>query len=152
MPRSIVSQRAGALLSLLSMGLCAQPAAAARDHRLGQTGETRTAAFAGATFRIPFGRQADRPQTRLQLGLRSVSIDSQSAAPSRVRHVPAVEFGVDSRETGTLYLAGQSRADIERRLALRGNSTVTYVFGAALLVVGLIVITSLDDLGDSGAE
>lgn len=154
MPGTSASRRAAAALAaLISASLCAQPALAAQDQRLAPSTETRTAAFAGATFRAPFGgRQAARPQTRLQLGMRSISTDAQSAAPLRARHVPAVELGIAGRERGTLHLAGQSRADIERRLGVRGNSTVTYVFGAALLVVGLIVITSLDDLGDSGGE
>lgn len=155
MPKSPAPRRPAAapLAALMSLCLCAQPALAAQDQRIGQSAETRTAAFAGASVRLPFGgRQAARPQTHLQLGMRSISTDPQSAAPLRARNVPAVELGLGNRERFNLYLAGQSRADIERRLGVRGNSTVTYVFGAALLVVGLIVITSLDDLGDSGGE
>jgi len=148
MPTTNVTRRAGALLSLLATSLYAIPASAAEDRRSYQHEQSRRAAFAGASFRLDLGARASRPATRLQLGMRSVGGDRRSAGALDTRQVPVLELGIGGREKGDLFVAGQSTAEIEHRLRLTSgtSNTVWLVFGAALVVVGVIVITNLDGL------
>ena len=129
-----VIRRAGAVLSLVSMCLSAQPALAGTDHRGLENGESRRSAFAGAAFRVEFGARSRPPSTRLQLGMRSVAGDSQSAF--NTRHVPVLEIGMGGRQNGTLFIAGQSRAEVEQRLRLTGRMNT----GDILLAAGLVVV------------
>ncbi len=134
------------LLSLLLASLCAQPALAAEDYRENAHGESRKAAFAGAAFRLDLGAGA-KPSTRLQVGMRSVTGHSQSGAIV-TRHVPVLEVALGGRQNGALFVAGQSKAEIAHKLRLTSetSNTVWLVFGAALVVVGVMVITNLDGL------
>lgn len=151
--RSRLADRVGVILSLVSGALCAQPAVAAQDHRQFQYDETRRAAFAGATVRLEMGPAARPPATRLQLGLRSLSSGRQSEAGPKFTHVPLFELGVAGRDSGNLFIAGQSTTTVEKRLGLNGDAwtTASVVLTVALLAVGVLVITSLDGL-DSGGE
>jgi hypothetical protein len=145
--KSRAAKRAGTILSILAMAGAATPACAAQDERDSQF-ETRRGAFAGASFRAEFGARTRRPAARLQLGFRSVARDQRLAAHSRT--MPAFEIGLGGRESGNLFVAGRSTADIERSLRLDGSAGTAVVIagGVALLVVGLIVIENLDDLGN----
>ena len=138
--------RAGIILSLGT--LCAGPALAAEDHRQFQYDEARRAAFAGATFRLETGPAAKPPATRLQIGLRSVASGRQSEASPRITHVPLFELGAAGRESGSLFIAGQPTTAFERKLGVNADAgtTAAVIFAVALVAVGLLVITNLDNL------
>ena len=130
-------RRAGAVFSLLTLlSLSAQPAMAAADHGGLESGASRRGAFAGAAYRLEFGARSRQPSARLQLGMRSVAADSQSAAAFNTRHVPVLEYGMGGRENGTIFIAGQSKAEMEQRLGLAGRTNT----GEILLGVGLVVV------------
>jgi hypothetical protein len=60
------------------------------------------------------------------------------------------ELGAAGKDRGKLFIAGQSTGELKQRLGPSGT-TVAVVFSVALLAVGLLVITNLDDL-DSGSS
>jgi hypothetical protein len=139
-----------AILSLLAATLAPLPAFAAPDHRDLEHGETRRGAFAGTSFRVELGPRARAPGARLQLGMRAVSGSGRSAAPVRTTHMPALEIGIGGRDAGEMFIAGRSRAEVERSLGLgpRGarGTTVTVIGAVALIAVGILVLTNLDGL------
>ena len=132
----------GGLLCLLAASLSAQPAIAQ---------EMRSGAFAGAGFRLELGARAKPPAARLQLGMRSLGRDGQIAGTLATRHAPALEIGVAGKESGTLFISGQSKADVERKLGLSAGTPKIVWIGltVALVVVGTIVLINLDNLGDA---
>ena len=151
--RSKIAGSGGIVLSLLSGMLGAQPAVAAEDYRhLGYT-ESRRAGFAGAVFRLEMGAAAKAPSTRLQIGVRSVSSRRQFEGTTSDVHLPVFELGAAGKDRGKLFIAGQSTGELKQRLGPSGTvgTTVAVVFSVALLAVGLLVITNLDDL-DSGSS
>jgi hypothetical protein len=138
--------RFGGLLCLLGASLCAQPAFAQVGS---QHGESRSGAFAGASFTVGMGARAKPPAARLQLGLRTLA---GSGGALRTRHAPALEIALGGKESGALFVAGQSKAEVERRLGLSAGTPKAVWIGltVALVVVGTMVLINLDNLGDAG--
>lgn len=157
MPHRHKASPAAVIASLLAATLAPLPAFAAPDHRDVQYSETRRGAFAGTSFRLEFGQRARAPGARLQLGMRAVSGSGGSgAAPVRTTHTPALELGIGGQGAGEMFIAGRSRAEVERSLGIGGGgargTTVTVIGAVALLAVGILVLTNLDDLGGDGEE
>jgi hypothetical protein len=148
--RSKIAGSGGIVLSLLSGMLGAQSAVAAEDYRHAGYDESRRAGFAGAVFRLEMGAAAKAPSTRLQIGVRSISSRRQFEGTTSDVHVPVFELGAAGKDRGKLFIAGQSTGELKQRLGPSGT-TVAVVFSVALLAVGLLVITNLDDL-DSGSS
>jgi hypothetical protein len=140
----------GGLLCLLSMSLCAQPAfaQAGLNYR-----ESRSGAFAGATFSVGLGAKGKAPAARLQLCMRTLAGDRQTAGALSTRHVPALELGLAGGESGKLFVAGQSKAQVERRLGLSAGTPKAVWIGlsVALVVVATVVLINLNNL-DLGEE
>ena len=143
-----LTRRLGGVACLVAVSLFAQPALAQADGRGSQYRESRSGAFAGAAFRVELGGRAKPASARLQLGTRSLAGDRQSAAPFDSRQVPALELGLGGKERGHLFIAGQPKAEMARRLGINSGAgeTLMIIFGATLLVVGVYVIVNLDGL------
>lgn len=146
--------RGGCILSLVSFALCAEPAFAAEDHRTSQYDETRRTAFAGAVFRLEMGPGAKPPATRLQMGLRSLSSGRHSEAPPRIAHVPLFELGVAGKGKPEMFVGGRSVREMRERMNLTSSTpnTVWIIMGVVLVAVTILVVSGLDDLGDSIPE
>ena len=142
--KSLATSAAAALAVMLAP----VPCRAADDMRTIDDKRRQPAAFAGASIRLPLGgKQRARPSARLQLGM----VHGAGTA----RQIPAggVELGLTGRGRPEMFVGGQSTRELRERMKLSGSTgdTVWVVFGVALLVVGVYVITNLDDLGDDGS-
>jgi hypothetical protein len=142
--------RPGGLLCLLSMSLYVQPAFAQAGS---QFQPSRSGAFAGAAFTVGLGDRAKPPAARLQLGMRTLAGDRGSAGALSTRHVPALEIGFAGKESGRLFVAGQSKAEVERKLGLSAGTPKAVWIGlsVALVVVATVVLINLNNL-DLGQE
>lgn len=127
----------GAFIALTAVAT--QPCAAADDFRdIGGT-ERRSAVYGGATVRIPLGGAGrTKPSARLQLTSIHTSRNESSGAVRTFR--PAgIELGAAGKGAPTLFINGQSSAEVEKKLGI-GGSTVTTVLivGGILLVLAVV--------------
>jgi hypothetical protein len=127
---------AGAFLAAAM--LVAQPCLAAEDIRDAGWDPRRSAAFAGASLRIPLGSAgAAAPAARLQLGLRHDVGDSRPAA---------FELGVTRLGKPAFYVGGREVGETRRRLGLTGGTgglEPALIIGA--VVVGVVLLTGEDE-------
>ena len=133
-------------VAALAVTLVPTPCRAADDMRAASDQGRQSAAFAGANIRLPLGeKRGAKPTARLQLGMVSRSSGTRPVPPG------GLELGLTGRGKPEMFLGGQSAKQMRERLNLSGSngSTATIVFGVVLLAVGILVITNLDDLGDS---
>lgn len=123
--------------------LHAQPCIAADDFRDPGMTERRSAAFAGASFRLGLGRGAQKPPTlHLKLAMRHTLQDRSSAAPTSVRESSGLELGLAKTGKPVAYVAGRSTAEMERKSNLLGNTNpVTLVLITALVVTAVFVLS-----------
>jgi hypothetical protein len=130
-----------ALAALAAAALTTQPALAADDFRNLETrAEHRSAAFAGARVRLPFGggggERRERASARLQLGVDHIYEDRRSAAPATVYRTAGVELGFSGRRSApTLFVGGAPARDIERRLGISTAGGIAIGAGVALVVL-----------------
>lgn len=127
--------------------LAAQPCAAAADTAAWD--EPRLPAFAGLSIRMPLGNtKAALPSARLQLTTSYHLRDDRTGSVQTLK-ANGLEIGASARGTPSLYLNGQSTAEIKEKVRLSGSSdTATIVLGVALVVVGVLVIANLNTLSD----
>ena len=112
------------------------PCLAADDFRASAFTEQRTAAFAGASLRIPLGaREAARPSLRLQLTPAYYSRDPATSA-IRSRRPEGLEIGASGGRPA-LFVAGQPASGLERRMNAGGST------GTTLLIVGGVVVVAV---------
>ena len=147
---NIISSRAAAVAALV---FAAQPALAADDFRdLGTRPEHRSAAFAGASFRIPFGGErgsAGRPVASFQIGVDHVYEDRASPLPARTYRTSALELGLSRRSGARLLVGGAPVRDVERRLGIGTGGAIAIGAGIAIVaVVAVALSTTAADLGD----
>ncbi len=136
--------------TILALALSATPCFAADDIRAAVNFERQTSAFAGANVRLTFGQRGrSKPTARLQLGAVH-ELRGAEAAPVAARQYVGLELGLNPGAKPELFLGGQSTKQIGERLNLGGSAsnTVAIVFGVALVVVGVIVISNLNNLND----
>jgi hypothetical protein len=127
--------------------LSAQPVRAADDLREPGMTERRSAAFAGASFRLGLGPKSQRPPTlHLKLGMRHTFRDGGSAAPTSVRESSVLELGVARSGKPVTYVGGRNTSEMKRQSNLLGNThPVTLVLITALVVTAVFVLsTDLD--------
>lgn len=117
--------------------------------------EGKPAAFAGAIVRLELdGRRRAKPTARLQLGMIGRSQEAALSSTGTRNARAGLELGLTSVGRPDLYVGGQPVGQMRERLNLQGSTgtTVAIIFGVALLAVGVLVITNLDGLGDSGSK
>lgn len=135
----------------LCLALVSSPCLAADDFRAPLNLERQSSAFAGAAIRLNLGKGSNlKPSARLQLGAVHELRGSGSLTPVGRRQHAGLELGLGKGARPEIFLGGRSMARVQERLSLdgRSGSTVAIVFGVALLAVGLLVISNLDDLND----
>lgn len=133
--------------------LLAQPCLAADDFREVQGVERRSAAFAGASFRLRLGGDAVSPPTlRLKLATRHVYESQNTAAPTQVREFSAVELGLTKTGKPAPYVAGQSTAEIKRKANLVGNTDPITVALITAMVVTAVFLLSMDWDGEPARD
>jgi hypothetical protein len=123
----------------------------AQDNMSFAHSEQRTGAFAGVNLRLELGQhRRAKPVARIALGL-ARETGGGAASDTRRNSIPTLELGLKKSGGPELFIAGQPTARVNERLGARGLrlSPVEIVFGVTLLAVGVLVITSLDDLGKS---
>lgn len=114
--------------------LAAQPCLAADDMRAVGNVERGTAAFAGASVKMPLGsRSAAKPSARLQLGMRHVYRDPAGRSPSQVRQVGLIELGSPGGARPALFVGGRNMTDVKRNRGLVGT-TGTLLFAAGIAI------------------
>jgi hypothetical protein len=115
----------------------AQPCLAAEDFRDLGTEPRRTAAFAGASLRIPLGTaRPAAPAARLQLGLAHPVRDGRGPRPA-LFELGATRFGKPA-----FYVGGREVGETRRRLGISGDSgwvVPALIIGA--VVVGVVLLT-----------
>ena len=127
----------------------AQPvAAAAAEDRLDlAAGERRSAAFAGASFRVPLGGGETRaPALRLQLAITHHVEDRGSAQALRSVRSPGLELGAGGGGEPRLTMAGRTLPELKRQLGFKG-STGWIIAGGAVVALGAALLL----LGDCDA-
>jgi hypothetical protein len=122
----------GAALSMICLTI---PSHAQDATSFAHPGDQRTGAYGGVNLRLEFGRNR-RPIPVARIA------------------VPALELGLKKSGGPELFVAGQSTARIEQRLGARdlGLGPVEIVFGVALIAVTILVVTSLDEVGDAAPQ
>lgn len=143
-------QRAvGRIATLSLLVAAAQPCFAADDIRDIGSPRREAAAFAGANFRLEFGRATrPRPTARLQLGVTHSYGDIGPAAPTQVHMVRGIELGASGSGEPRFYLGGQDAREIGRRLGVNGSTRTILIVGGVLVVVVVVgLLTSGGSLG-----
>lgn len=114
--------------------LVAQPCSAS-DLGNSQTMLRQSAAFAGLNVRLPLGgAQKIKPTTRLQLTTSHTLRDERTGATQTFRP-QGLEIGGARGGKPTLYLNGQSTADMDKKLGIGGTGTTLLVVGGVLIVL-----------------
>ncbi|HEY0026513.1 MAG TPA: hypothetical protein VGC35_01455 [Allosphingosinicella sp.] len=110
--------------------LAVQPAAAAEDRRDLGAPHSRGAAFAGASFSLPLGRNAaaNRPAARLQFS-------PNYLAGHGARAGSGIELGLGARGKPSLQIGGRDSRAMEKKLALNGSGKYLVIGGVVILVV-----------------
>ena len=116
-----------------ALATTAAPALAAEDRIVSHNPERRSAAFAGASFAIPFGGpRSGRADARLQLTMQHRIEDRGSAAPARMLRGDGLALALSGEDGPRLSFAGRSPSEM-RQLGFR-DSTVPLIVGAVVLV------------------
>lgn len=136
------------LAAAAALALTTQPALAADDFRNIETrADHRSAAFAGARFRVPFGTGAaerrERASARLQFGVDHVYEDRRAAAPATAYRTAGVELGFSRRRSApTLFVGGAPAREIEQRLGISTGGAIAIGVGVTLVVLLAAVAAS----------
>lgn len=139
-------------LAIAAAMICTANPALAQHVGFGPRSDPAAAASAGLNLRLELGQRGrPRPVARLGIGRIQHSRGSGELPEWSRSATPGLELGLSRRGRAELYVAGQTSARVTERLGLDGSgmSPVWIVGGAVLLVVGVLVITNLDSLGDS---
>ena len=137
-----------ALILTAAGALTAQPCAAATTS--GGWDERRMSTFAGLNVRMPLGSpKLTRPSARLQMTTSYQLRDSRTGSVQMLK-AEGLEIGASARGAPTLFLNGQSTAQMNEKLRLSGqnSNTAAIVLGVALVVVVGVVIANLNTLSD----
>ena len=138
----------------LAVTLSPSPCRAADDMPIVHNSGRQTSAFAGANIRLGLDRRGQvKPTARLQFGMMGQQ-GVEPLSPSSRSAVHGLELGLTRGGHPELYLGGQTTGQIRDRLKLNGSpsNTVAIILGVALVAVGIIVISNLNDLDDAVPE
>lgn len=135
----------------LCLAMISSPCLAADDFRAPTNLERHSSTFAGATIRLNVGQRGKLKTTaRLQLGAVHELRGSGGYSPMLRRQHSGLELGLGRGAKPEFFIGGRSTKALPERLSLGGpsGSTVGIVFAVALVAVGLLVITNLNDLSE----
>jgi hypothetical protein len=130
----LVRQCAAGIAAAMLIG---QPCAAATDFRAAEATDVRMAAFAGLHVRLPLVAAA-KPIARLQLTTGYTFGDASSGA-RRTMLGQGFEIGVGQKGVPTYFLAGQSAAELHRKLGIHGGTGTTLLIVGGVLVAAVVV-------------
>lgn len=142
----------GALVSAAAAMLVAAPCNAAQDFRSAFEAAPRPAAFVGAVVRLELGRRGEpRPVARLRTAMIPSAGDPRAAARLATDPSRGIELGFTGNDRPELYVGGRSLSESTRRLGVEGSTkdTVLIVAGVTLILVTILVVSSLDGLGEA---
>ncbi len=130
------------LAAMLAAGmLMAQPCAAS-DVRDAQATQRQSSAFAGLNVRLPLGQaQKAKPTARLQLTTSYRFRDERTGVTQTFR-AQGLEIGGAKGGKPTLYLNGQSTADMQKKLGIGGTGTTLLIVGGIVLVLVIVAASS----------
>jgi hypothetical protein len=132
-------KRAAAIAAIAM--LAAQPCGAAEDLRDTGVRERHASAFGGLNLRVPFGgREAGKPQARLQLAAASTVRDTRSGS-TLTKRAQGLELGIAEKGKPALFMGGQNTAEMKTKLGV-GGSTTTYIVVGGALVLLLVVLAA----------
>ena len=141
-----------ALGAAFSMTCVTAPCFAQDSMSFANSHEQRTGAYGGVNLRLEFGGQHRRPRpvARIALGSTQESRGSSGTAGPRRNALRAMELGVRKGGVPELFVAGQSTAGVSERLGIGDTrfGPLEIIFGVALIAVTILVVTSLDEVGD----
>lgn len=141
----------GRVAAVLFLTIGAQPGIASERSGSSLSGEHRSGVFAGAALTVPFGRgTAARPRAGLRLTTTHQYRDGRSAEIEQRYRNPALELRFSGSGNPRIYVAGQSAAEMERRLGVNGSTTWLIVGGVAVILVAAIVLSNGNDCPDEG--
>ena len=142
--------RAWVLAAIVAVFVAA-PCSAAPDLGTSAEGTARPTAYVGGVVRLELGRRNQlTPIARLRLGVAPFRAGGAAAGRTPSGQSGGIEVGLHPTGQPELYVGGRSASQVARLDGSTGTA-VQVVFGVALLAVGLLVITNLDDLGDSSS-
>jgi hypothetical protein len=121
--------------------LIAQPCAA-NDVGNGQSTLRQSSAFAGLNVRLPLGQaQKARPTARLQFTT-SQTLREERTGATQTFKFQGLEIGGAKGGKPTLYLNGQSAADMEKKLCLGGTGNTLLIVGGVVLLVAVVAVVA----------
>jgi len=136
-------KRATQATVLLAAGMLIAHPCVASDLRDSQATMRQSSAFAGLNVRLPLGQaQTAKPTARLQLAASHTFRDERTGATQTFRS-QGLEIGGTKSGRPTLYLNGQSTADVEKKLGIGGTGTTLLVVGG--IVLAIVVVVALSD-------
>jgi hypothetical protein len=125
--------------------LIAQPCAAS-DARGSQPTQRQSSAFAGLNVRLPLGQaRKAKPTARLQLTTSHMFRDERTGATHTLR-AQGLEIGGTKGGKPTLYLNGQSTADIQKKHNIGGTGSTLLVVGAVVMVLVVVAVAASSDI------
>ena len=128
---------------------CAQPAIAAEHMNGGRSAfEPRRGGFAGLNLTLPLGgTNGGKAVARLQVtSMRGVS-DPHSGAALEGPRPGGLEIGLDGKGKPAFYVGGQSAAQMQEKLGVRGNSGTTLLIVGGVVLLVLLVVAAKETAG-----
>jgi hypothetical protein len=129
------------LTAMLAAGMLVVQPVVASEVRDAQT-RRQSSAFAGLNIRLPLGetRKAN-PTVRLQLTA-SHTLRNERTGATQTFRAQGLEIGGSKGGKPTLYLNGQSAADMQKKLNLGGTGTTLLIVGGVVLVLVVVAVAT----------
>lgn len=126
----------------LAAGVLVTQPCAARDFREHQAMHRQSTAFGGLNLRLPLGPgRKTKPTARLQLTASHTFPDDRTGGTQTFR-AQGLEIGGTKSGKPTLYLNGQSTAEMQKKLNVGGTGTTLLIVGGVVLVLAVAAVAA----------